>query len=350
MALVQQSSPHAHRARPTSLVMLWVIIAAVPGLLAQTVFFGWGNLINVVWCIALALATEAAILKWRSKPIGFFLKDNTAAVTGLLLGLSLPQFAPWWVSAVAVFSAIVVAKQLYGGLGSNPFNPAMVGYALVLISFPLAMTTNWAAPAGLWQDAPGFGETLSAIASGKQTAVDGWTMATPLDEYKHKVGSHTAAEITAHPTFGSFVARGWEWVNAAFLAGGLVLLALRIISWHIPVGFLGGLVAMSLLFGTNADQYAPLSLHLLAGGTMLGAFFIATDPVSAATSHQGKLIYAVGIGVLIYLIRSWGNYPDAVAFSVLLMNFAVPFIDYYTPPRTYGHHKARRGLPTRKQG
>ncbi|MCL1476902.1 electron transport complex subunit RsxD [Marinobacter sp. M3C] len=350
MALEQQSSPHAHRARPTSRVMLWVIIAAIPGLLAQTVFFGWGNLINVVWCVALALATEAAILKWRSKPVGFFLKDNTAAVTGLLLGLSLPQFAPWWVSVVAVFSAIVVAKQLYGGLGSNPFNPAMVGYALVLISFPLAMTTNWAAPVGLWQDAPGFGETLSAIASGQQTAVDGWTMATPLDEYKHKVGSHTAAEITIHPTFGNFIARGWEWVNAGFLAGGLVLLALRIISWHIPVGFLGGLVAMSLLFGTNADQYAPLSLHLLAGGTMLGAFFIATDPVSAATSHQGKLIYAVGIGALVYLIRSWGNYPDAVAFSVLLMNFSVPFIDYYTPPRTYGHHKARRGLPTRKQG
>jgi len=330
--------------------MLWVIIAAVPGLLAQTVFFGWGNLINVVWCITLALATEAAILKWRSKPVGFFLKDNTAAVTGLLLGLSLPQFAPWWVSAMAVVSAIVVAKQLYGGLGSNPFNPAMVGYALVLISFPLAMTTNWAAPAGLWQGAPEFGETFSAIMSGQQTAVDGWTMATPLDEYKHKVGSHTAAEITVHPTFGNFVARGWEWVNAAFLAGGLMLLALRIISWHIPVGFLAGLVAMGLLFGTNADQYAPLSLHLLAGGTMLGAFFIATDPVSAATSHQGKLIYAVGIGVLVYLIRSWGNYPDAVAFSVLLMNFAVPFIDYYTPPRTYGHYKARRGLPTRKQG
>ena len=350
MALVQQSSPHAHQARSTSRVMLWVIIAAVPGLLAQTVFFGWGNLINVVWCIVVALAAEAGILKWRGKPVGFFLQDNTAAVTGLLLGLSLPQFAPWWVSAVAVISAIVVAKQLYGGLGSNPFNPAMVGYALVLISFPVAMTTNWAAAAGLWHDAPGFGETLSAIASGQQTAIDGWTMATPLDEYKHKVGSHTAAEIIVHPTFGGFVAQGWEWVNAAFLAGGVVLLALRIISWHIPVGVLGALMAMSLLFGTNADQYAPLSLHLLAGGTMLGAFFIATDPVSSATSHQGKLIYAAGIGSLVYLIRSWGNYPDAVAFSVLLMNFAVPFIDYYTPPRTYGHHKARRGLPTRKQG
>ncbi|MCW8977654.1 MAG: RnfABCDGE type electron transport complex subunit D, partial [Marinobacter sp.] len=268
-----------------------------------------------------------------------------AAVTGLLLGLSLPQFAPWWVSAVAVISAIVVAKQLYGGLGSNPFNPAMVGYALVLVSFPVAMTTNWAEPAMLWDGAPGFGETLATIASGQQTAVDGWTMATPLDEYKHKITTHTATEVLNHPTFGEGIARGWEWVNAAFLAGGLLLIALRIITWHIPTGFLGGMIVMSLAFGNNADLYAPLSLHLLAGGTMLGAFFIATDPVSAATSHQGKLIYGAGIGILIYLIRTWGNYPDAVAFSVLLMNFAVPFIDHYTPPRTYGHHKARRGVP-----
>src|SRR5680860_157858 len=347
MAFVQQSSPHAHNARPTSKVMLWVILATLPGLLAQTLFFGWGNLINVVLCIAIALASEAAILKLRSKPVAFFLKDNSAAVTGLLLGLSLPQFAPWWVSAVAVISAIVIAKQLYGGLGSNPFNPAMVGYALVLISFPVAMTTNWAEPALLWDNAPGFGDTLAAIASGQQTAVDGWTMATPLDEYKHKIATHTAAEVLAHPTFGKGFAKGWEWVNAAFLAGGLVLIFLRIISWHIPAVFLGALAAMSLAFGSNADLYAPLSLHLLAGGTMLGAFFIATDPVSAATSHQGKLIYAVGIGALVYLIRSWGNYPDAVAFSVLLMNFAAPFIDHYTPPRTYGHHKAGRGQPSR---
>lgn len=350
MAFAQQSSPHARRARSTSKLMLWVMIAALPGLLMQTVFFGWGNLINVVWCVAVALASEAAILKLRNKPVAFFLKDNTAAVTGLLLGLSLPQFAPWWVSGIAVISAIVIAKQLYGGLGSNPFNPAMVGYALVLISFPVAMTTNWAEPTLLWDGAPGFTDTLLTIASAQQTAVDGWTMATPLDEYKHKITSFTAAEVLSHPTFGEGVARGWEWVNAAFLAGGLVLIGLKIITWHIPVGFLAGLTVMSLAFGSNADQFVPLAMHLLAGGTMLGAFFIATDPVSSATSHQGKLIYAAGIGVLVYLIRTWGSYPDAVAFSVLLMNFAVPFIDHYTPPRTYGHHKARRGVPGRNQG
>lgn len=349
MALAQQSSPHARKARPTSRLMFWVILAAMPGLLAQTLFFGWGNLINVVWCIAVALGAEAAVLALRKRPVAMFLKDNTAAVTGLLLGLSLPQFAPWWVSAIAVIAAIVMAKQLYGGLGTNPFNPAMVGYALVLISFPVAMTTNWAEPALLWDRAPSFGETLGIIASGQQT-VDGFTMATPLDEYKHKIATHTAAEVLQHPTFGDGIARGWEWVNAGFLLGGLMLLALKIITWHIPVSLLATLGLMSLAFGSNPDQYTPLSMHLLAGGTMLGAFFIATDPVSAATSRQGKLIYGAGVGLLLYVIRTWGSYPDAVAFSVLLMNFAVPFIDHFTPPRTYGHPKARRGVPSKTSG
>lgn len=350
MALAQQSSPHARRARSTSNVMLWVILASLPGLLAQTLLFGWGNLINVVWCVLLAMGTEALMLKLRNRPISFFLKDNTAAVTGLLLGLSLPQFAPWWVSGIAVVSAIVLAKQLYGGLGSNPFNPAMVGYALVLISFPVAMTTNWAEAGLLWESAPSFTDTLATIASGQQTAVDAFTMATPLDEYKHAIAANTAEEVLQHPTFGDGIAAGWEWVNLGFLAGGLVLLWLRIITWHIPVSLLAALAIMSLAFGSNPDQYTPLSMHLLAGGTMLGAFFIATDPVSAATSHQGKLIYGAGIGTLVYLIRTWGAYPDAVAFGVLLMNFAVPFIDHYTPPRTYGHHKPRRGLPGKTQG
>jgi electron transport complex protein RnfD len=330
--------------------MLWVMLATLPGLLAQVVFFGWGNLINVLWCIALAVGAEAAMLRLRKRPVMFFLRDNTAALTGLLLGLSLPPLAPFWVSAVAVLAAIILAKQLYGGLGSNPFNPAMVGYALVLISFPVAMTTNWAAPGLFGDSAPGFWETLRIIAAGQQSTVDAFTMATPLDYYKHNISSQTATEVLQHPSFGEGIAKGWEWVNAGFLAGGAVLLWMRLITWHIPVSLLAGLAIMSLAFGSNPDLYAPLSMHLLAGGTMLGAFFIATDPVSAATSHQGKLIYGAGIGVLIYLIRTWGAYPDAVAFGVLLMNFAVPFIDYYTPPRTYGHRKPRRGLPGRNQG
>lgn len=347
IATSQTSSPHARKARSTAQVMLWVILATLPGLAVQTVFFGWGNLINVILCVLLAIGSEAAILALRKRPVAFYLKDNTAAVTGLLLGLALPPLVPWWVSVVAVVTAIILAKQLYGGLGSNPFNPAMVGYALVLVSFPVAMTTNWAAPAGLWDSAPSLGATLHTIFNGDQTAVDGFTMATPLDVYKHQISSHIAAEVWQNPAFGTGIAKGWEWVNVAFLLGGIGLMALRIITWHIPVSLLAALALMSLALGSNADVTTPLSLHLLAGATMLGAFFIATDPVSAATSHQGKLIYGAGIGILLYLIRTWGNYPDAVAFAVLLMNFAAPFIDHFTQPRTHGHRRARRGLASK---
>lgn len=341
MAFLRLSSPHAHGPQRTSRVMLWVILATLPGLLAQTLCFGWGNLVNTVFCVAVALLTEGVILMLRKRPVAFFLKDNTAAVTGLLLGLSLPPFAPWWVCLVAVVVAILLAKQLYGGLGSNPFNPAMVGYALVLVSFPVAMTTNWASPTGLSADTPGLLHTLALNFTGAEP-VDGYTMATPLDVYKHDIKTQLSDQVLQNPAFGDFVSKGWEWVNLGFLAGGLLLIALRLITWHIPFSMLAALSVMSLAFGWDPDQYAPLTIHLLSGATMLGAFFIATDPVTAATSRKGKLVYGAGIGILLYIIRSWGSYPDAVAFAVLLMNFAVPFIDYYTQPRTYGHQKARR--------
>ncbi|TBW54466.1 electron transport complex subunit RsxD [Marinobacter halodurans] len=341
MAFLRLSSPHAHGPQRTSRVMFWVILATLPGLLAQTLWFGWGNLVNTVFCVALALLTEGVILLLRKRPVAFFLKDNTAAVTGLLLGLSLPPFAPWWVCAVAVVVAILLAKQLYGGLGSNPFNPAMVGYALVLVSFPVAMTTNWASPTGLGADTPGLLHTIALNFTGAEP-VDGYTMATPLDVYKHDIKTHLSSQVLQNPAFGDFVSKGWEWVNLGFLAGGLLLIALRLITWHIPVSLLAALSLMSLAFGWDPDRYAPLTIHLLSGATMLGAFFIATDPVTAATSRKGKLVYGAGIGILLYIIRTWGSYPDAVAFAVLLMNFAVPFIDYYTQPRTYGHQKARR--------
>lgn len=328
--------------------MRMVILATLPGLAAQIWFFGWGNLINVLWCGLLAMGAEAAVLALRRRPIGPALRDGSALLTGVLLGLALPPLAPWWLSLVAVLVAIILAKQLYGGLGYNPFNPAMVGYAMVLVSFPVAMTTLWGKPVELQTAAPGLLETLRIIFTGHaDLAVDGFTMATPLDVYKHEIGVQLADSVRQHPAFGDFVARGWEWVNLGFLLGGLYLLYRRVISWHIPVSFLLALSVMALLWGWDADRHTPISLHLLAGATMLGAFFIATDPVSAAASPLGKLIYGTGIGVLVYVIRTWGGYPDAVAFAVLLMNFAAPFIDHYTQPRTYGHAKARRGPATR---
>ena len=338
MSVVRMPPPHTPGPLSVTWVMGMVLLALVPGWVVLTVSFGWGYVINMALAMGTAVLAEALILKWRARPVGFFLKDLSALVTAALLALALPPLAPWWLTVLGTLIAIIFAKQLFGGLGHNPFNPAMVAYALLLVSLPLYMTTRWANP----DMTLGLLDTLSVIFTGS-VPVDGATGATPLDVYKLDITRLTATEVLGQPVFGTFVAEGWDIANLAFLGGGAFLLWKRVITWHIPASFLVGLGGMALLFSWDADVRVPLSLHLLGGATMLGAFFIATDPVSAATSNKGKLIYGFGIGVLIYLIRTWGNYPDAVAFAVLLMNFAAPLIDHYTRPRVYGHEKPVKG-------
>lgn len=345
MALLTLSSPHTHNSNSTTKVMLTVALATVPGLLVLTGFFGWGTLINIALAAICALIFESLIIVLRRRPVGFYLKDGSALLTALLLGLALPPFTPYWVTIIAVGFAIVFAKQLYGGLGQNPFNPAMAGYALVLVSFPVQLTTTWALSVQMsGQEVLGFVDTLHAIFASVPVA-DAFSGATPLDTYKNLISSGTTDTAATFNTFNGWLNGGWEWANLAFLAGGLFLLYKRIITWHIPVAMLLALSLCSLMIGWDQDLYTPLSLQLLSGATMLGAFFIATDPVSASSTPRGKLIYGAGIGVLIFVIRTWGTYPDAVAFAVLLMNFAAPLIDSWTQPRTYGHSKAKRGLP-----
>jgi len=348
MAMTFNSSPHTRKKQNTANIMRWVILLCVPGLLAQTWFFGWGNLHNVLLCAITAIACEAAVLSLRKRPLRPYLSDYSALLTGVLLGIALPPLAPWWVLVVATSFAVIFAKQLYGGLGYNPFNPAMAGYALVLISFPLAMTTNWATPTALQAEFPSLSQTLQGIWQAAPIA-DGMSGATPLDVYKHDIKVGTEESVTSNAIFGNYIALGWEWVNIAFLLGGLGLLALRIIPWQTPVGVIAGIAVPALLFSSDADQAVPLTLHLFAGATMFGAFFIATDPVSSATTPLGRLVYGIGIGLLTYIIRRWGAYPDAIAFAVLLMNFAAPLIDVYTQPRTYGHKKAKRGAKAKEQ-
>jgi electron transport complex protein RnfD len=246
--------------------------------------------------------------------------------------------------------AIIIAKHLYGGLGFNPFNPAMVGYVLLLISFPQAMT-QWALPGPLLADQTllTVGESLSAVFLA--APIDSYTGATPLDLFKYQDGLLVEQIYTQQPLFSKayWAGVGWEWVNIAFLCGGLLLIYKRIISWHAPISMLLTLTLLACIFydgGSSESGGSPL-LHLLSGGTMLGAFFIVTDPVTGTTSDRGKLIFGASVGIIIYTIRIWGNYPDAVAFAVLLMNFAAPFIDYYTTPRTYGHQTSN--VITRQQ-
>lgn len=337
--MISITSPHATGNLSVSRIMLTLSAALVPGIACLIYFFGWGVLVNFIIAATTAIMTEATVLLIRKRPIAFFLKDGSALVTALLLACALPPLVPWWLVVVGTIIAILFGKHLFGGLGQNPFNPAMVAYALLLVSLPLLMTTRWVNI----ENVPTFTETLAINFIGSMETIDGLTGATPLDHYKLNISRLTAEEVTENPIYSSFGAVGWTPVNLAFLVGGIALLFTRIITWHIPVSLLGSLLLLAFLFGADPDTNVPVSLHLLTGSTMLAAFFIATDPVSAATSNRGKIYYGAGIGVLIYVIRTWGNYPDATAFAVLLMNFAAPLIDHYTRPRVYGHSSAKKG-------
>ena len=348
MAFNIASSPHTHSRRSTSYIMRTVILCTALGVAAQWFFFGWGVLIQVLLASTVAIASEAAILKIRRRPLLPYLRDNSALLTGVLLGISIPPLSPWWITVIGVVFAIVVAKHLYGGLGQNLFNPAMVAYVVLLISFPVQMTT-WLPPTSLAAEPISLLDSLFAVFTGftqdgfsvhqLRMSVDGVTMATPLDTLKTSLTTgHTTTETLASPIFSVIAGVGWEWVNIGFLLGGLVMLKMRIIQWQIPAGMLGALFAISTIaFLINPDGTASPVIHLFSGATMLGAFFIATDPVSASTTVKGRLIFGALIGLLVYLIRTWGGFPDGVAFSVLLANMCVPLIDYYTRPRTYGH-------------
>jgi len=331
------TSPHLPATGSVSRMMSFVLLALLPGSLCAAWLFGWGVLVNILLAGLAAIAAEAAMLMARRRPVLPVLQDGSALLTGVLLALALPPLAPWWIPVIGSLFAIVIAKQLYGGLGYNPFNPAMAGYVVLLISFPRELSL-WPATGQVL----GLQNTLQLVFAGSlpdTLTLDAITMATPLDAVKTRLGlSETLTEIRESAVFGSFAGAGWEWLNLWFLLGGLWLLQQKIIRWQIPAGMLGGLFLTALLFyAWNPDIYASPLFHLFSGAAMLGAFFIATDPVSASTTPRGRLYYGFGIGVLTYVIRTWGGYPDGVAFAVLLMNMAAPTIDYYTRPRVFGH-------------
>lgn len=328
----------------TTRVMLKVLLALVPGIVAHYWFFGPGIVVSLLLCSLAAIAMEALVLLMRNQPLRLHLGDGSALVTAWLLALSLPTLAPWWLYFLGVFFAIVVAKHLYGGLGQNLFNPAMVGYTVLIISFPLTMT-QWPAPLQLAVHAPGWLESFDLVFAGAGAlSPDAYTTATPLDSLRTQLRADIPIDTAlAQPIFGQFGGVGGEIVALAYLAGGLLLVAMRIITWHIPVAFLGGIALTA--FALNAydpGQHADVLFHLATGGAMLGAFFIATDPVTASTTPLGKLIYAGGAGFLTVVIRTWGGFPDGVAFAILLMNICVPLIDLYTQPRIFGHARGGR--------
>lgn len=343
------SSPFTHNHRHTARIMTLVILAMIPAVLTSLWMFGWGTAIQLVLAAASALLAEALVVRLRRQKMRAVLGDNTALLTGLLLGASIPPLTPWWMVVLGTVFAVIIAKQLYGGLGHNPFNPAMIGYVVLLISFPVQMT-SWLPPASIAASAPDFTTALQVIFTGHSTAVpgvhalqmgiDGISQATPLDTFKTGLhAGHPASELRQSTIYGGVLAGiGWQWVNLAWLLGGVFLLLTGTIRWHIPVSFLVTLFICSALgYQLAPERFLSPLMQLFSGATMMGAFFILTDPVTASTTPRGRLVFGALAGLLVWLIRSFGGYPDGVAFATLLANITVPLIDYYTRPRVYGH-------------
>lgn len=310
--------------------MLLVLLACLPGVLTLLWQHSWGLLFNLLLCAGSALLCEALLLKLQRRPVLPSLNDGSALVSATLLAVALPAYAPWWVPVIATASAITLGKHLYGGVGKNPFNPAMLGYAVVLLAFPLHMT-QW--PGAQLLD---LGTSLQHVFGlGTSEQPDAWAQATVLDGLRNNRSLTVDELFSSHPGFGHVGGKGSEWVNLAFLLGGLLLLQRKVFSWHAPVGLLASLFVISLFCwnGSGSDSNGSPLLHLFSGSTMLAAFFIATEPVSGPRSPQAKLLFGIGMGLLIYLIRTWGSYPDGSAFAVLLMNLCVPTLERWAERR-----------------
>lgn len=316
-------SPHTRANSSVRRIMLDVIIALLPAIFVAVALFGMNAARLLSVCVVSCVIMEFASRKAMGRDIG--VGDLSAIVTGILLAFNLPPSLPSWMAVVGCFFAIVIAKQIFGGIGYNPFNPALIGRVAMTMSFPAAMTawSKWRVPSPV--------------------SIDQITHATPLDLVK--TGLETNGQVpfnfdqaTAMQFFtGNMNGCIGEVSAAALLAGGIYLLIRRCISWHIPVAYLGTVVVFSLiLWLIDKENNMPPHFHLLTGGLMLGAIFMATDMVTSPVTKKGMLVFGAGCGFLTMLIRKWGAYPEGVSFSILLMNSVTPLINRGTKPRVFG--------------
>lgn len=347
-------SPHAHAPLTVGQVMRQVMLALAPATLYGFWLFGWPA-INL-WVLALlaALLSETLALKLRGRSPKGELLDGSAVLTAWLLALSLPPWAPWWIAALGSGFAVIVGKQIFGGLGQNLFNPAMIARVMLLIAFPLEMTT-WIGPLPMdGANAPDFAQGLAITFQGQ--TLDGVTSASVLGqiktEFSRGIGWEQALGTLPQSTnalFGQHVGSLGETSALWLCCGGLILLLQRGITWHAPVAMLLGVALPALsAHGWAPERYPGVAHHLLSGGVMLAAFFIVTDPVTSPNTSRGQFIFGLGAGLLTWIIRSFGGYPEGVAFAILLMNAVTPVIDQYVKPRIYGRGADGRPLPARE--
>lgn len=338
------AAPHVHGRANIPQVMRTVVLALLPATATGVWLFGWPAFNTVVLAIAGCVAAEAAALAIGARMMRHTLADGSAVVTGLILALCLPPWAPWWLPLLGGAFAIVVGKQVFGGLGQNVLNPAMLARVALLVSFPLEMTA-WVAPQPLFSAAaPGFVDGL-AITFGLAAAPDAVSAATALAPLKVG-GEFASGQALLALGLGTVPGSLGETSALALAAGGALLIARRIVPWQTPAAVLGTLALLAAIFNQiDPAHYPSPLLHLLGGSALMCAFFIATDPVGAPVTPLGRTIYGAGIGALIYIIRTWGGYPEGVAFAVLLMNAATPLIDHLVRPRRYGRLRSGAPLP-----
>lgn len=350
IAASHRAGPFTHAANSVTRTMVWVMVALAPATAYGLWLFGWPALLLWTVTLASALGSEAVMLLWLGQPVRARLADGSALLTGWLLAMSLPPWAPWWIGALGGGVALVIGKHLFGGLGQNPFNPAMVARVLLLISFPVQMTL-WVAPAPLGSAAaPSLAQAL-AITAGREAVPEHLSAASALgslqvDRSRGRSVAQTAASLPAadQQAIGAEPGSLGETSALLLLAGGALLLALRIISWHTPLALLGAIAVLAgFSHALDPAHFASASVHLLSGAAVLGAFFIATDYVTSPVSRAGQLVFGAGIGALTWVIRSLGGYPEGLAFAVLIMNALVPLIDRGLRPRVFGRNW--RGQP-----
>jgi len=312
MTLHVSSAPHVHAKVTTPGIMRDVLVALLPATAVAVFYFGWNALLLVVLGVGSAVGTEALIQKLTHKKVTVY--DLSAAVTGVLLALNLPAGAPWWLPVIGSAAAIALAKQAFGGLGFNFMNPALIGRAVLLAAWPASMTGS------------------AVIAPTMFGMVDAVSSATPLAMLKEGVTESLPSLMDLF--LGNIPGTIGEVSTLALLAGGAYLLLRRVITWHIPVFYIGTVALLTFLF-KGFDFYLTL-VYTLGGGLFLGAIFMATDYVSNPSTIKGQILFAAGCGILTTVIRLYGGYPEGVRYSILLMNVATPLIDKYVRDRAFG--------------
>ena len=323
---ITSPAPHVHSGDSVRRNMALVILALMPAYIVSVIEFGCGALITAAIAVAACVLTEWLISRFVLKEQRQSIGDLSAVLTGLLLAFNLPSSIDWWIVVIGAIVAIGVGKMTFGGLGQNLFNPALVGRVFLLISFPAQMTT-WPLPKGF-----------------ETSYVDAETGATPLYFLKHIMKTGDTSLVEQLPSlrdalFGVMGGSLGEVAALALILGGVFLICTRVITWHIPVSIIAT-VALFAWIATPAGM-APhtfIGYQLLSGGLMLGAFFMATDYVTSPMTAWGKILFGVGIGLLMMVIRTWGAYPEGMSFAILIMNACVPLLNRFRPQR-FGEKK-----------